>query len=86
MEQRKRFNAVGANIRRLRYAKHLTQEILTARCNVAGCDLSRSTLAKIEAQIRGVSDIELFAVARVLGVPIEELFPEGFARKLKKGL
>ena len=52
---------------------------------VAGCDLSRGTLAKIEAQIRGVSEVELFTLALVLRVRMDELFPDSFATKLKRG-
>jgi transcriptional regulator with XRE-family HTH domain len=83
MEQRLKRNAVGAKIRKLRNQRNWTQEILVARCNVAGCNISRGTLAKVEAQIRGVSDIELFTVAKAFAVQIEELFPKGFAATLK---
>ena len=76
-------NVVGPAIRRLRYTQKLTQDLLAARCGVAGCDISRGTLAKVEAQIRGVSDVELFVLASVLRVPIEDLFPRGFRQTLK---
>ena len=84
MEQA-RCNVVGATIRRLRNSQNLTQEMLSARCSVAGYEITRGTVAKIEAQIRGVTDIELFVIARVLGVNIETLFPPRFASKLKSG-
>ena len=42
-------NVVGAQVRKLRYQKGMTQEMLAARCGVLGWDLSRSTLSKIEA-------------------------------------
>jgi hypothetical protein len=38
--------------------------------------LSRETLAKIEAQIRWVSDFELVCLANALGVPPETLLPQ----------
>ena len=82
---RPRQNVVGPAVRRLRYARKITQDTLAARCMVAGCDLSRGTLAKIEAQIRGVSEVELFTLALVLRVPMDELFPNSFAAKLKRG-
>lgn len=82
---RPRQNVVGPAVRRLRYVRKITQDTLAARCMVAGCDLSRGTLAKIEAQIRGVSEVELFTLALVLRVSMEELFPSGFAAKLKHG-
>ena len=81
--QRQHQNVVGPVVRRLRNAQKLTQDLLAARCAVAGCDISRGTLAKIEAQIRGVSDVELFALASVLRVQMEELFPTGFKTRLR---
>ena len=79
-------NAIGPAVRRLRYEHELTQDTLAARCGVAGCDLSRGTLAKIEAQVRPVSDAELFTLAQVLKVPMDKLFPADFARQLKRGV
>lgn len=84
MEQ-ERQNFVGETIRKLRNAQNFTQEMLSARCGVAGREISRGTLAKIEAEIRGITDVELFVLARALGVGIEELFPPKFARWLKDG-
>ena len=84
MEQPRR-NAVGGEIRRLRDSKGWTQEILAARCAVAGYEISRGTLAKVEAQIRGISDIELFVIAKVLGVEISDLFPREFPSRLRQG-
>jgi transcriptional regulator with XRE-family HTH domain len=83
MEQRLKRNAVGAEIRKMRDARRLTQEMLVARCYLAGCNISRGTLAKVESQIRGCSDVELFTIAKVLGVRMDELFPKGFAATLK---
>ena len=80
-----RHNIVGKTIRKLRNAKKLTQETLAARRGVAGVEIARGTLAKIEAGIRGVANIELFVIARVLGVTMEELFPPRFSSRLKNG-
>lgn len=68
-------NIIGAQIRRLRYAQGLTQEMLAARCGLLGLDMSRGTLSKIEAQIRCISDSELQIIAEALKVPLEKLFP-----------
>ena len=67
-------NVVGAQVRKIRYEKGWTQETLTARCNLQGWDLSRGTLAKIEAQVRPVNDAELFVLAKALKVRIESLY------------
>ncbi len=68
-------NVVGAQIRKLRFQQQLTQEMLTARCRALGWDLSRGTLAKIEAQVRRVTDRELWYLGRALRVTLKDLFP-----------
>jgi hypothetical protein len=52
---------------------------------VAGLDISRGTLAKIEARVRCVSDQELVLLAKALGVRVEELFPGGGSWEVKIG-
>jgi transcriptional regulator with XRE-family HTH domain len=83
MEQSRTRNSVGFQIRKLRTAHDWTQETLVAKCHLAGCEISRGTLAKIEAQIRGINDAELFTIAKALGVKMDELFPTGYAAMLK---
>ena len=67
-------NIVGPQIRRLRYQLELTQDMLAAKCSVRGLEMSRATLAKIEAQLRCVIDSELLHFAEALGVTLEDLF------------
>lgn len=50
--------------------------MLVARLNLAGWDISRESLAKIEAQIRWVADAELLCLAQSLAVPVETLLPK----------
>jgi transcriptional regulator with XRE-family HTH domain len=68
-------NLVGPQIRRARDGQRLTQEELAGRLQRAGWDVSRVSVAKIEAQLRWVADCELFLIAHVLGVTMDELFP-----------
>lgn len=68
-------NLVGPRVREIRCQRKLTQPMLAARCGRWGWDLSRETLAKIEAQFRWVSDFELLCLAMSLGVEISELLP-----------
>ena len=65
----------GRNLRRLRMERGLTQEQITARLQLAGCDLTSSALAKIEAGQRHVYPDELYALRNALEVPYEELLP-----------
>src|SRR5881628_3507366 len=74
---RKRFpvNVVGPQIRKRRYRLGLSQEELAAHCQVAGLDISRSTLAQIEIRFRYVSDEELLVLASVLNLSPNDLYP-----------
>ncbi|ARR43247.1 TPA: helix-turn-helix transcriptional regulator [Vibrio parahaemolyticus] len=69
-------NIVGSQIRTLRKQQKLTQEELSARCNVIGLDISRGTLAKIEAGVRQVLDTEVVQLAVALRVKEADLFPD----------
>jgi transcriptional regulator with XRE-family HTH domain len=69
-------NLVGPQIQKLRYAMGLTQEKFAAQCQLRGLDISRGTLSQIEAQIRCVSDFELFQLAKILKVTTDSLFPK----------
>ena len=73
-------NIVGPQIRRTRYRKGLTQNQLAAKCTILGFEITRGTLAKIEAQVRCVSDAELLILAKALGVGIAELYPPSSRR------
>jgi transcriptional regulator with XRE-family HTH domain len=81
---RKQFpaNIVGPQIRKARYQLGLSQEQLATRCQLAGLDISRSTLAQIEIRVRFVSDEELLVLASVLNVPTDDLYPADIKRRL----
>lgn len=66
--------AMGAQVRALRAAKGMTQEELAAQLQTAGCDITRSAVAKIEAGQRHIYAQEIKAIQQVLGVAYEQLF------------
>ena len=70
-------NVTGRQIAKLRAQNGLSQDGLAGRCQRAGWDISRGTLAKIEAGIRCVSDQEALLLAQALGVSVSDLFPRG---------
>lgn len=83
MEQNSK-NLIGAQVRRLRNQLGLSQDMLAARCNVVGWDLSRGTLAKIEAGLRCVTDQEAAILALALRVSLLALYPAPWAARLRK--
>ena len=70
-------NIIGRQVAKVRTAKGLSQDALAGKCQRAGLDVSRGTLAKIESGIRCVSDSELLYLAKALEVSVSELFPKG---------
>ena len=77
-------NILGPQIRRIRVRQGISQEMLAARCGVAGWDLSRGTLAKIEAGVRCVTDEEAARLALVLQTPLPDLYPDALAQRLRR--
>jgi transcriptional regulator with XRE-family HTH domain len=70
---------IGPTLRSLREAEGLTQAELAGRLQLAGWDISRETLAKVESQVRCVTDRELVRFAEALEVnPSELLKPTRF--------
>ncbi len=67
-------NVIGPQIKHLREQSNITQEELTARCNLIGWNISRSTLAKIESRVRRITDSEIALMAEALKVEISELY------------
>jgi transcriptional regulator with XRE-family HTH domain len=71
-------NIAGREIHRFRLMRNLTQEGLAASLQLHGFDISRTTLAKIEAGIRCVSDVEVVVFSRVLGCTPNDLLSRDF--------
>ena len=68
-------NIVGPQVRRLRNERGWTQSRLATFLQVAGWDISRVGLAKIEAQLVWVGDHQLLRLAAVLKVELKDLYP-----------
>lgn len=65
---------VGQNIRKLREKAGLTQEQLSAKLQVYGCDITRSALAKIEVGQRHLYPDEVILIKNILKVKYDEIF------------
>lgn len=69
-------NIVGKNIEALRKAKGIKQKDFIAKMQTLGCDINPTSYSKLEGQIRIATDIEIFAIAKILNVSTDELFKE----------
>ncbi|MBQ4612779.1 MAG: helix-turn-helix transcriptional regulator [Clostridia bacterium] len=65
---------IGQNIKLLREKAGLTQELLAAKLQVRGCDITRSSVAKIEAGQRHLYPDEILLIKDILNVPYEDIF------------
>lgn len=71
-------NIVGYRVREIRLSQKppLTQDELAVRLQLDGWRIQRGTLAKIESNIRQVTDIEVMRLAKASSVSPEQL-PSG---------
>ena len=67
---------IGDNIRVLRENAKLTQEQLSAKLQVNGCDITRSALAKIEVGQRHLYPDEILLIRKILAVSFDDIFKE----------
>lgn len=64
---------IGNNVRRLRKQKKMTQDQLAAKLQVNGCDITRSSVAKIEVGQRHLYPDELILIKEILKVEYEDI-------------
>lgn len=69
-------NILGPQLMRIRNERGWSQADLARQCQLKGWDVSRDVIARIELQVRWVGDFEVLEIARVIGVPVAELFPK----------
>lgn len=69
-------NICGANIERIRKQLGMKQATLMSKMQLMGVDINPSSLSKLEGQTRSATDIELKAIAKILGVNVEDLLQE----------
>jgi transcriptional regulator with XRE-family HTH domain len=68
-------NNIGPQVRRRRYSLGWSQSDLATKLQLAGWDISRSGVSKIEARLSYVDDKALLYLAEVLKLPVQDLFP-----------
>ncbi len=67
---------IGKNIRKLREAQGITQEQLSAKLQINGCDITRSAIAKMEVGQRHIYADEIVLLKKIFNVPFDEIFGE----------
>lgn len=67
-------NVIGKNVEKLRKERHIKQKDFIAKLQLAGWDVNPTSYSKLEGQVRAATDTEVYIIAKVLGVKMEELF------------
>ena len=72
-QDNKKYN-LGANIRRFRKERHLTQEQTVAKMQLLGVDISRGTYSQIECGIVNIRVEDLLALREIFDVELGRFF------------
>ena len=67
-------NLIGKTVEKLRKERKIKQKDFIARLQVFGLDINPTSYSKLEGQVRMATDKEVYAIAKVLGVEMEELY------------
>ena len=68
-------NLVGERAKYFRKKNHLSQKLLSEKLETMAIYICRGSISRIEDGFRTVTDIELYGLASILGVAIQDLFP-----------
>ncbi|MBQ9920608.1 MAG: helix-turn-helix transcriptional regulator [Clostridia bacterium] len=65
---------IGENIRNLREKAGITQDVLSAKLQLHGCDITRSAVAKIEVGQRHIYPDEIILIKEILNTDFDSIF------------
>ncbi len=65
---------IGNSIRKIREAMGMTQEMLSTKLQLAGCDITRSAVAKIEVGQRHLYPDEIILIKEILCTDFDSIF------------
>lgn len=67
-------NIIGQNVKKYRMQKGYTQEQLCQKLDLLGLNLYHSDIYLIENNKRLVRDYEIYALAKVFGITLDDLY------------
>ncbi len=67
-------NMIGERVKAYRKERHMSQQDLSNKLELMGVYICRGSISRIEDRSRTVTDIELYALAAVLEVEVNDLF------------
>ena len=73
-------NLIGRTVKKDRKMRKYSQQALSAKLELMGVYICRGSVSRIEDLSRTVTDIEAYAIAQILQIPMDELFAGAKAR------
>lgn len=73
-------NLIGGKIREYRRKRKMSQRALSNALELMGVYVCRGSISRIEDKSRTVTDIELFALSKVLDIPLNIIFDDVIER------
>ena len=67
-------NIVGKNIENMRKEQKIKQKDFISKLQTLGLDINPTSYSKLEGQIRVATDKEIYYIAKILKVSIDDLF------------
>ena len=68
-----KMNLIGGKVKEYRTKQRMSQQALSNKLELLGVYVCRGSVSRIEDCSRTVTDIELYAISKVLGVAIDAL-------------
>ena len=65
---------IGDNIRKIRESVGMTQDVLSTKLQLKGCDITRSAIAKIEVGQRHLYPDEIVLIKEILCTDFDSIF------------
>lgn len=65
---------IGQNIKTAREKVKITQDVLAAKLQLKGCDITRSAIAKIEVGQRHLYPDEIILIKEILNIDFDTIF------------
>ena len=69
-----KMNLIGKNVKKFRKMKKMSQQELSNKLELLGVYVCRGSISRVEDYSRTVTDIELYAISKVLDIEVTALF------------
>ncbi len=69
-------NMIGNKVRELRVKQGMSQQVLSNKLETLAIYICRGSISRIEDKLRTVTDIEMYGLAKILGVSVADLFDD----------